>query len=54
MNENARTKELVREYYGRVLSTSADLKTSACCTPGALPPGLRTALANVLEVVRWK
>lgn len=54
MNENARTKELVREYYGRVLSTSADLKTSSCCTPGALPPGLRTALANVHEEVRSK
>lgn len=54
MNEHAKTKDLVREYYGKVLSTSDDLKTSACCTPGALPPGLRAALANVHEEVRAK
>lgn len=54
MNEHADTKSLVREYYGKVLSTSDDLKTSACCTPGAMPPGLAAALANVHEDVRAK
>ncbi len=54
MNEHAKTKNLVREYYGKVLSSSDDLKTSACCTPGALPSGLREALANVHEEVRAK
>lgn len=54
MNEHAKTKNLVREYYGKVLATSDDLKTSACCTPGALPSGLREALANVHEEVRAK
>ncbi len=48
------TKNLVREYYGKVLTSSDDLKTSACCTPGALPTGLRAALANVHEEVRAK
>jgi len=48
------TTDIVRDYYGRVLSTSADLKTSACCTPGAVPPGLRQALANVHDEVRAK
>lgn len=55
MNEHAKTKNLVREYYGKVLSSSDDLKTSACCTPGAaMPTGLREALANVHEEVRAK
>ena len=27
----------VQEYYGKTLQTSADLKTSACCTPDAMP-----------------
>lgn len=54
MTEYAKTKDLVRDYYGRVLATSGDLKTSACCTPGVLPKGLREALANVHEEVRAK
>ncbi|MCB1521494.1 MAG: methyltransferase domain-containing protein [Hyphomicrobiaceae bacterium] len=54
MNEHAKTKSLVREYYGKVLATSDDLKTSACCTPGALPPGLSDALSNVHDEVRAK
>ena len=41
--------ELVRNYYGQVLSSSADLKTSACCTPDDMPPAARRALANVHE-----
>jgi arsenite methyltransferase len=54
MDEHAKTKNVVREYYGKVLATSDDLKTSACCTPGALPAGVREALANVHEEVRAK
>lgn len=53
-SEQAKTKNLVREYYGKVLGSSDDLKTSACCTPGALPKGLKEALANVHEEVRAK
>lgn len=33
----ARTLESVRDYYGRVLGSTADLKTSACCTVESLP-----------------
>ena len=44
--------EIVKTYYGETLQSSADLKTSACCTPGAMPPALRTALANVHEEVK--
>lgn len=54
MTEHSRTKDLVREYYGKVLSSSDDLKTSACCTPGAIPTALKDALANVHEEVRAK
>ncbi|MEQ1710459.1 MAG: methyltransferase domain-containing protein [Hyphomicrobium sp.] len=54
MTTDAFTQSLVQDYYGKVLSTSADLKTSACCTPGALPPGLRGALANVHDEVKSK
>jgi SAM-dependent methyltransferase len=45
------TLELVRNYYGQVLTSSSDLKTSACCTPGDMPPAVKRALANVHEEV---
>ncbi len=54
MTTDAFTKSLVQDYYGKVLSTSADLKTSACCTPGSVPQGLRDALANVHDEVKSK
>ncbi len=54
MTTDAFTKSLVQDYYGKVLSTSADLKTSACCSPGSVPPGLRGALANVHDEVKSK
>lgn len=41
-----------RDYYGNVLSSSADLKTDACCTTDAPAPAVRAALANVHEEVR--
>lgn len=45
------TLELVRNYYGQVLTSSADLKTNACCTPDAMPPAAKRALANVHDEV---
>jgi len=41
-----------REYYGRVLESSADLRTDACCTTAAPPPSIRAMLANVHQEVR--
>jgi arsenite methyltransferase len=41
-----------RSYYGEILSSSADLKTDACCTMDAPPPALRAALPNVHEEVK--
>ncbi len=42
-----RTLEDVRDYYGRVLETSRDLKTGACCTPEALPEKLREVVGEI-------
>ncbi len=44
--------EIVKTYYGETLQSSADLKTSACCTPGAMPPAIRAALAHVHAEVK--
>ena len=41
------TLERVREYYGRVLSSSRDLRSGACCAPGSLPLHLRALLEDV-------
>lgn len=40
-------QETVREYYGEVLQSNADLKTSACCSPQALPEHLREVLNQI-------
>ncbi|QZD96277.1 methyltransferase domain-containing protein [Qipengyuania gelatinilytica] len=41
-----------QDYYGKVLATSADLKTDACCTAEAPPPAVMDAMRNVHEDVR--
>lgn len=45
-------QENVKEYYGEVLHSSADLKTDACCTVDIIPPHIRRALGNVHPEVR--
>ncbi len=45
-------KEEVKDYYGRVLKTNGDLKTSACCTTDNLPEYIKTILKNIeLEIL---
>jgi SAM-dependent methyltransferase len=44
--------ERVRQYYGEVLKSSADLRTSACCDVGAVAPHIAAALGEVHEEVR--
>lgn len=39
--------ELVKDYYGRQLQTSGDLKTSACCDASAVPAWLKPLLARI-------
>ena len=46
--------EVVKDYYGKVLKSSEDLKNSACCDGGDVPAELEPLLANVHEEVRSK
>lgn len=46
------TQQAVRDYYGKVLSSSADLKTSACCLAEAMPPYIAALLANIHPEVK--
>ena len=39
--------EIVQDYYGRQLQSSADLKTDACCDISAVPDWLKPLLANI-------
>lgn len=44
--------ESVQKYYGRILNTSSDLKTSACCTLTKPPKIIRDALKNIpIEII---
>jgi SAM-dependent methyltransferase len=44
--------ESVQEYYGKVLKSSADLKTSACCMAEAMPAHLLEVLKDVHPEVK--
>lgn len=43
--------ETIQTYYGQTLQSSADLQTSACCTPAEMPERVKAALANVHDEV---
>jgi arsenite methyltransferase len=47
MNEGKKTLEAVRDYYGKVLKTNKDLKTSACCTTDSLPQRIKEVLKDI-------
>ncbi len=44
--------DAVKDYYGTVLKSSADLRTSACCTAEAPPPHVAAALEEVHDEVK--
>ncbi len=48
------TIDIVKDYYGKTLSTSADLKTEACCTPNNMPDYIKRVLSNVHDEVLAK
>ena len=48
------TLEDVKEYYGQILQSSNDLKTSACCTLESPPPRVRALLGNIHETVQTR
>lgn len=43
--------ESIKEYYGEVLKSSKDLKTSACCTADSPEPRIKEALKNIHDDV---
>lgn len=49
---NSSTIESVKEYYGKVLQSSADLKTSACCSIEVLPAEVREVLKDIHPEVK--
>lgn len=44
----------VKDYYGKVLQSSQDLKTSACCTAESMPVHLREILRDIHDEVKDK
>jgi arsenite methyltransferase len=46
--------QVVRDYYGKTLQGSEDLKTKACCTPDNVPERVKALLANVHDEVMAK
>ncbi|WP_446809673.1 methyltransferase domain-containing protein [Methylomonas sp. 2BW1-5-20] len=47
MQDSIEISESVRHYYGQVLQSSSDLKTSACCSIDAMPGYLKALLAGL-------
>ncbi|TVP54565.1 MAG: methyltransferase domain-containing protein [Gemmatimonadales bacterium] len=41
------TRTAIQDYYGRVLGSSQDLRTGACCTPEQVPARFRPLLARI-------
>ena len=39
--------DIVQDYYGKQLQSSADLKTTACCDSSAMPEWLKPLLAKI-------
>ena len=44
-------KEEVKEYYGKILQSSDDLKTDACCTDVGLPEFVKVCLSDIHDEV---
>lgn len=47
-----KTREIVKDYYGRVISKSADLKTGACCDINSTPGYIKKALSLVEHEIK--
>ncbi len=52
MNSQNNTLEKVKEYYGRVLKSSKDLKTTACCVAESIPTHLRELISHIHPEVK--
>ncbi|NQV04705.1 MAG: methyltransferase domain-containing protein, partial [Candidatus Omnitrophica bacterium] len=47
-------KERVKSYYGKILKSTKDLKTNACCSADSMPPSQRNILNKVHPEIRDK
>ena len=47
-------RENAKRYYGETLHGTADLKTSACCTPDSLPAHIKKILPYIAEEIKAK
>ncbi len=47
-------KKEVRHYYGDVVRTSADLKSTACCTPDSMPAHVKEVLPFIADEITEK
>lgn len=54
MNNQHLTREAIQDYYGKVLQSKHDLKTSACCTADAMPEHLKRIAATLHPEVKEK
>ena len=45
------SQKQVSQYYGEVLTTTEDLKTTACCDPSALTPKMKAMLSKLPDEV---
>ncbi len=54
MTNSSTVSKNVKEYYGEILKTKEDLKTSACCPIDAMPEWVRPLVANVHDEVQAK
>lgn len=51
MNNNGVISESVKNYYGKVLESTKDLKTTACCTTEVIPGHIKNILAEIDDEV---
>ena len=47
-------QENAKEYYGEILSSSSDLKTSACCTIDMIPKRIKDTLPYIMDEIKDK
>lgn len=52
MTQHQRSLEAIQRYYGEVIKSSADLKTSACCIGASPAPHIANALTHVHDDVQ--
>ncbi|MCC5942851.1 MAG: methyltransferase domain-containing protein [Balneolaceae bacterium] len=51
MNNNGTVSQSIQNYYGKVLQSTKDLKTTACCTTEVIPDYLKPILSEIEDEV---